>query len=383
MQSAARIFLQKERGPQRTPYGNIAAPPSGYLWDAAKRAGVSVRSYGIFAHRGAVDEEDSGKGPVDAFVPGLKGFVHPDYPAYDLKIPDNVRVDIWLKEFRKFEKEGGLPQLSLIQLPNDHTASTYPGYPTPRAMVAENDLALGRLVEEISKSKFWKESAIFVIEDDAQDGPDHVDSHRSVALIISPYVRKGVVDSTMYTTSGILRTMELILGLEPLSQYDAAAQPAYASFQEQPDTKPYVHRPAKISITEKNGDDAYGAAESMSMNLVDVDRAPMREMNEILWKSIRGANSVMPPPVRSGFIHPVEEDEEDDEHSEIVGAALGPPGKSGSGSNGRSKTRPSTREGYSEYFSNLFSNNIVRCFVNRICMDGRSLLTRCSGSRIG
>ena len=305
-------YLTEGEGPQRNPYGNIAAPPSGYLWDAAKRAGVSVRSYGIFAHRGAVDEEDSGEGSVDAFVPGLKGSVHPDYPAYDLKIPDNVRVDVWLKEFRKFEKEGELPQLSLIQLPNDHTASTYPGYPTPRAMVAENDLALGRLVEEISKSKFWKESAIFVLEDDAQDGPDHVDSHRSVALIISPYVRKGTVDSTMYTTSGILRTMELILGLEPLSQYDAAAQPAYASFQEQHDINPYVHRPAKISITEKNGEDAYGATESMSMNLVDVDRAPMREMNEILWKSIRGANSVMPPPMRSGFIHPMEEEEEED-----------------------------------------------------------------------
>jgi DNA-binding beta-propeller fold protein YncE len=305
-------YLTEGQGPQRNPYGNIAAPPSGYLWDAAKRAGVSFRSYGIFAHRGTTEEEDSGEGEVDAYVTGLKGFVHPNYPAYDLKIPDSVRLDVWLEEFRKFEKEGGLPRLSLIQLPNDHTASTYPGYPTPRAMVAENDLALGKLVEEISKSKFWKESAIFVIEDDAQDGPDHVDSHRSVALIISPYVRRRTVDSTMYTTSGMLRTMELILGLEPLSQYDAAATPAYASFQEQPDTKPFVHLPARISLTEKNGVDAYGAKESMSMNLIDVDRAPMREMNEILWKSIRGADSVMPPPVRSAFIHPFDSDEDDD-----------------------------------------------------------------------
>jgi YVTN family beta-propeller protein len=306
-------YLTEGKGPQRNPYGNIAAPPSGYIWDAAKRAGVSVRSYGIFAHRGLVDEEDSGEGPVDAFVPGLKGLVNPEYPPYALEIPDNIRVDVWLKEFRKFEKEGGLPRLSLIQLPNDHTASTYPGYPTPRAMVAENDLALGRLVEEISKSKFWKESAIFVLEDDAQDGPDHVDSHRSVGLVISPYVRRGAVDSTMYTTSGFLRTMELILGLEPLSQYDAAATPLYAVFQSEPDLKPYVHLPARISTTEKNGPDAYGAAESMSMNLVDVDRAPMREMNEILWKSIRGVDSIMPPPVRSAFIHPFEEDEDDED----------------------------------------------------------------------
>ncbi|HSE42872.1 MAG TPA: alkaline phosphatase family protein [Acidobacteriota bacterium] len=305
-------YITEGKGPQRNPYGNIAAPPSGYLWDAAKRAGVSVRSYGIFAHRGAVDEEDSRKGKVDAFVPGLKGLIHPEYPPYDLSVPDNKRIDVWLEEFRKFEKEGGLPRLSLIQLPNDHTASTYPGYPTPRAMVAENDLALGRLVEEISKSKFWKESAIFVLEDDAQDGPDHVDSHRSVGLIISPYIRRGTVDSTMYTTSGFLRTMELILGLEPLTQYDAAATPAYAAFQKTPDTRPYTPRPARISLTEKNGPDAYGATESMSMNLKDVDRAPMREMNEILWKSIRGSDSVMPPPVRSAFIQPVENEEDED-----------------------------------------------------------------------
>jgi DNA-binding beta-propeller fold protein YncE len=305
-------YVTEGKGAQRNPYGNIGAPPSGYLWDAAKRAGVSVRSYGIFGHRGVVDEEDSKEGKVDSFVPGLKGLINPDYPPYDLSIPDQVRFDVWLKEFRKYEKEGGLPRLSLIQLPNDHTASTYPGYPTPRAMVADNDLAVGRLVEEISKSKFWKESAIFILEDDAQDGPDHVDAHRSVALIISPYVRKGTVDSTMYTTSGLLRTMELILGLEPLSQYDAAATPTYAAFQDTPDLTPYKHRPARISITEKNGHDAFGAAESMSMNLKDVDRAPMREMNEILWKSIRGSDSSMPPPVRSAFIQPVEEEEDDD-----------------------------------------------------------------------
>ncbi len=224
---------------------------------------------------------------------------------------DNKRIDVWLKEFRKFEKDGGLPQLSIIQLPSDHTAGASPGYPTPRAMVAENDNALGRMVEVISKSRFWKESAIFVLEDDAQDGPDHVDAHRSVGLIISPYVRKGSVDSTMYTTSGFLRTMELILGIEPMTQFDAAATPAYAAFQSEPDMKPYNLKPARISLEEKNRADAYGAKESMAMNFEEVDRIPMQQMNEILWKSVKGVNSPMPPPVRSAFIQPVEEDEED------------------------------------------------------------------------
>ncbi|MCI0617857.1 hypothetical protein L0244_33210, partial [bacterium] len=222
-------YLTEGRGPQRSQYGNIAAPPRGYLWDAAKRAGVTVRNYGIWGHRGDVIDEDSGQGEVVPYIESLKGILNPEYPPWDLRTSDNKRIDVWLKEFRKFEKEGGLPQLSIIQLPSDHTAGTYPGYPTPRAMVAENDNALGRMVEVISKSRFWKESAIFVLEDDAQDGPDHVDAHRSVGLIISPYVRKGFVDSTMYTTSGFLRTMELILGIEPMTQYDAAATPAYAA----------------------------------------------------------------------------------------------------------------------------------------------------------
>jgi len=301
-------YLTEGRGPQRTKYGNIAAPPRGYLWDAAKRAGVTVRNYGIWGHRGDVVDEDSGQGEVIPFLESLKGILNPEYPPWDLRTSDNKRIDVWLKEFRKFEKEGGLPQLSIIQLPSDHTAGTSPGYPTPRAMVAENDNALGRLVEIISKSRFWKESAIFVLEDDAQDGPDHVDAHRSVGLIISPYVRKGSVDSTMYTTSGFLRTIELILGIEPMTQYDAAATPAYAAFQSEPDFASYNAKPARISLDEKNRADAYGARESMAMNFEEADRIPMSVMNEILWKSVKGADSKMPPPVRSAFIYSIEED---------------------------------------------------------------------------
>jgi DNA-binding beta-propeller fold protein YncE len=288
----------------RNAYGNVAAPPRGYLWDAARRAGVSVRSYGEFAHRGDESEVDSGKGPVEATVPGLAGLVSPDYPPWDLTIPDNRRVDAWLQELHRFEKEGGLPQLSIIRLGNDHTAGTKPGSPTPRAMIAENDLALGRLVEALSESRFWKESAVFVIEDDAQNGPDHVDAHRSVALLASPYARRRALDSTLYTTSGMLRTIELILGLEPLSQYDASATPWYAAFGESPDLKPFAHRPPRISIEERNEASAYGAAASSAMDLEDADRIDMREMNEILWKSVRGAGSPMPPPVRAAFVRP-------------------------------------------------------------------------------
>ncbi|PWT92211.1 MAG: hypothetical protein C5B54_03920 [Acidobacteria bacterium] len=301
-------FLTMGGGAVRNPYGNIAAPPQGYIWDAAKRKGISVRSYGEFGNRGEVEDEDSGKGEVEAAVPGLKGSMHPQFPPYDLRIPDNKRVDIWLEEFRQYEKDGNLPQLSILALPDDHTASTRPGYPVPRAMVAENDLAMGRVVEAISQSRYWKDSAIFILEDDAQDGPDHVDAHRSVGLIISPYTQSGAVDSTLYTTCGFLRTIELILGLEPLSQYDAAATPTFRSFVDKPLLKPFQHLEPRISLDEKNTAESYGAQDSIAMNLDEPDRAPMREMNEILWKSIKGKDSIMPPPVHAAFVRPMEED---------------------------------------------------------------------------
>lgn len=284
---------------------------------------MSVRSYGEFAlPRKHEDEAERAPGaPYEGTVPGLKGRVHPDYPPYDLKIPDGRRVDVWLQEFRRFEETGELPRLSILRLGGDHTAGTRPGYPTPRAMIAENDLALGRIVEAISKSRFWKESAIFVLEDDAQNGPDHVDAHRSVAFVISPYSRRGAVDSTLYTTAGMLRTMELILGLPPMSQYDAAAAPLYGAFQGKPDLTPYTRREARVPIDEMNAPTAWGAAASMAMNLEEADRAPDLELNEIVWKSVRGAGSPMPPPVRAAFVQPLEEedeeeDEEDDEEEE-------------------------------------------------------------------
>ena len=223
-------------------------------------------------------------------MPGLKDHFDPDYPPFDLSIPDGRRVDLWLKEFREFEENGKLPRLSILRLGGDHTNYARPDYPTPRAMIAENDLALGRIVEAISASRYWKDSAVFVLEDDAQNGPDHVDAHRTVALVASPYARRRAVDSTLLTTCGMLRTIELILGLPPMSQCDAAATPMYGAFVARPDFTAYAARPARVPIDETNDRDAYGAEASARMDLDEPDRAPELELNEIVWKSVRGAD---------------------------------------------------------------------------------------------
>ena len=319
-------YLSEGGGAMRNQYGNLAAGPRGYLWDAAARKGVSYRSYGEFSIPGAEIRWDEGgmKPPYQGSVPGLKDHVHPTYPPYNLSIPDNQRIDVWLEEFREFEKNGTLPRLNILRLGNDHTAGTRPGSKTPRAMIAENDHALGRLVEAISKSRYWKETAIFVVEDDAQNGSDHMDAHRSIGFIISPYTqRKGLVDSTLYTTSGFLRTMELILGLEPLSQYDAAATPAYNAFALTANTAPYEALPPRIDITETNDPRAWGARESLEMNLAEADRAPDLLLNEIVWRSVRGAHSKMPPPVRAAWLKRGVGDEDDDDD----GSENGPPNK--------------------------------------------------------
>ena len=299
-------YLSEGGGQMRNAYGNVAAPMNGYIWDAVIRAGKTVRSYGEFAVRGFTPDQDrdSGVGIVKATVPGLEGRVHPSYPPYDLRTPDNKRVDIWLDEFKKFEADGQLPALSILRLGNDHTSGTRAGSPTPTAMIAENDLALGRIVEAISKSVYWKDSAIFVLEDDAQNGPDHVDAHRSPAFVASPFVRRGTVDSTLYTTSAMLRTIELILGLPPMSQYDAAATPMYNAFGPTPVLTPFVKRDARVSLTEMNRTGAPGQAASAAMNFDEADMTPEIELNQILWWSVRGPQSMMPPSRHAAFFRP-------------------------------------------------------------------------------
>jgi hypothetical protein len=288
----------------RNAYGNVSAPANGYLWDAAARARVTYRSYGEFAHWARGTEEDRAAGRVKAIasVPGLVGHINENYPPWDLLITDNRRLDVWEKEFRSEVGADQVPALSIVRLGNDHTNGTRPGTPTPRAMVAENDLAVGRLIDVISHSAIWKDTAIFILEDDAQSGPDHVDAHRSPALVISPFSRRNSVDRTMYSTTSVLRTMELILGLPPMSQYDASATPMYGAMQMAQDLRPYVQLPARISIDEKNDELAYGAAASMRMNLAEADLAPEHELNEILWRSIKGPSTIVPPAVRSAFV---------------------------------------------------------------------------------
>jgi len=294
-------YLGEGGGFMRNPFGNITAPMMGYLWDYARRAGLTVRSYGEFvAHTRAAD------GAISAVesVPGLQGAVAPAYAGWDLDVTDGKRLDAWLLEFRQFEANGNLPQLSIIRLPNDHTAGTRAGAPTPRAMMADNDLALGRLVETISNSAYWRDSAIFVVEDDAQSGPDHVDSHRSILLMASPFARRSAADHTFYTTSGVLRTIELVLGLPPMSQYDAAATPMYNAFVGAPNLAPFRHVDPRVPLDERNSPTAYGSIQSMMMDFSQEDRAPEALLNEILWRSIRGANAPMPPPRRSVFVTP-------------------------------------------------------------------------------
>jgi YVTN family beta-propeller protein len=312
--SRGGVYLSEGGGSMRTQYGNLAAPPNGYIWDACTRAGVSVRSYGEFVARDTTATPSAepstdmarnrGATPVKASVPGLVGHIHPTYPPFDLSIRDNARVDIWLDEFHAFEKNGQLPGLSIIRLGGDHTDATRAGSRTPRAMIAENDLALGRIVEAISQSQYWQASAVFILEDDAQNGPDHVDAHRSPAFVASPYVRRGTVDSTLYTTSGVLRTMEMILGLPPMTQYDAAAAPLYGAFQSRAVTTPFMHQAARMDLEEMNRPNAPGAQASARMNLQDADLAPEGPLNEILWQSVHGAGSVMPPPVHAAFVRP-------------------------------------------------------------------------------
>ena len=206
-----------------------------------------------------------------------------------------------------------MPRLQIVRLPNDHTYGTTVGKHTPVALVADNDLALGRFVEAISHSKFWAQTALFVVEDDAQNGPDHVDAHRTVAFAVSPYTKRGAVDSTMYSTSSMLRTIELILGLRPMSQYDAAATPMFNSFQAKPDLRPYQFLPVNVDLNERNGRTAWGSDLSKKMNFAKEDAADDLLLNEVIWHSLRGADSPMPAPVRAAFVFAHDKEDDDDD----------------------------------------------------------------------
>jgi hypothetical protein len=235
-------------------------------------------------------------------IAALFGHVCPKFRLPGMRDTEDVKV--FLEEFAQYEKNYDspdpaqrLPNYIVMSLGENHTRGATPGARTPSACVANNDWAVGQLVDRVTHSRYWPETAIFIIEDDAQNGPDHVDARRTTGFVISPYTKRAVVDSTLYTTSSMLRTMQLLLGLPPMTQYDASAMPMYASFSDKRDLTPFTHVPPQVDVNTMNTAVAWGARKSLAMDFSDYDRAPEFELNEIIWKSVRGANSEMPLPV--------------------------------------------------------------------------------------
>ncbi|TDH27014.1 hypothetical protein EXU57_09440 [Segetibacter sp. 3557_3] len=284
----------------------VANPKRGFIWDYAKRAGVTYRTYGEFA--------DDGK----ANIPALEGHLCPYYPSYNLSVRDTVRYNRWQREFDSLVSVNAVPKLNTIRFSNDHTEGLKKGSPTPFAHVADNDLAVGLFMEHLSKSPIWKESAVFIVEDDAQNGSDHVDAHRTTAYVAGPFVKRGFVDKTMYSTSSMLRTMELILGLPPMSQYDAAAMPMYKSFMATPDYSGFTALPSNIDLNEKNTATNATALLSDQIDLSKEDLVPDMLFSQIIWKAVRGEHSEMPAPRRSAFVKTVDDEEEEEEEKSKV-----------------------------------------------------------------
>jgi YVTN family beta-propeller protein len=261
----------------------METPSAGYLWDLCRRHGVSYKNYGEGSRM--VPSADRGRWT------GAR---------------DMDKVKWWINDLQTAEKTGDLPQFMIMSLGEDHTKGTAPGAFTPDASVASNDLGLGRLVEAASKSKFWNEMAIFVIEDDAQNGPDHVDAHRTSGLVISPYCKQGTVDSTFYTTASMVRTMELILGLPPLTQYDAGATPMFNCFATTPQLVQFNPIVPHLDLYAKNTARSPSAGESARMDFREYDHAPEEALNRILWADAKGPNVPYPTPIhRAVFTSPV------------------------------------------------------------------------------
>jgi DNA-binding beta-propeller fold protein YncE len=256
----------------------METPAAGYLWDLCRRHGVTYRNYGEGASK--VAAENRGKWPAP------------------WKERDMDRVRFWIDDLKAAEKAGTEPpQFTIMELGENHTQAASPGWFTPNACVASNDLAVGRIVEAASRSKFWKEMAIFIIEDDAQNGPDHVDAHRTTGLVISPYCKRGVVDSTLYTTASMIRTMELILGLPPLTQYDAGATPMFHCFGKDALITPFTPLEPKVDLKARNPARGPGAEESARMDWKDYDDVPEDEVNRILWRLAKGPDVPYPPAI--------------------------------------------------------------------------------------
>ncbi|MGO9893228.1 MAG: alkaline phosphatase family protein [Bryobacteraceae bacterium] len=311
----------------------IAYSKNGFLWDYALGRGKTVRDYGEYAgtalapladrqkllQRWQAGDDFAHDWDTKAPIAPLNNILAKNFPAWSANIPDVARARIFLDDLKRMEAAGAMPNLTLLQLPSNHTNGTTAGSSTPRAMVADNDLAVGQVVEALTKSRFWPKMAIFVVEDDAQNGVDHVDGHRTVALAISPYVLRGSVDSTFYPTQSMVKTIELMLGLPTMSIFDLIAEDMRASFQGNANLTPYSAVMPEVSLFDVNppvkalkgrARDAAVACAHMRFDIPDA--APTEKLNRILWHTVRGWETPYPEATHAVFA-PFTLDVDDDE----------------------------------------------------------------------
>lgn len=277
----------------------IANPKNGFIWDYCKKAGVSYRTYGEFA---------------DDFkpnIPSLAGHFCPTFESFNQDVMDTTRFHQWRRDFELLLSQNKVPQFNSLRFPNDHTEGQKIGKKTPFAHVADNDYAVGLFVDYLSKSPIWKESAIFIVEDDAQNGPDHVDAHRTTAYVAGGFVKRGFIDHTPYSTSSMLRTMELILGLPPMSQYDAAATPMFNCFSKEANLKPFTHELPRTSLFEITKKETPSTIKSAKFNFKKEDSVPDLELSEVVWKAVKGEHSVMPAPRRAAIFNATGSEDKD------------------------------------------------------------------------
>jgi len=275
---------------------DLANPAGTYLWDAAQRKGLWVVNFGEMTE--ADDADSTVTRPVRTNIPGLKDITATNYPGFVLAIADTTRARLFADSVASWDRRDRFPDLVILWLPRDHTLGRRASRPTPRAMVADNDLALGLIVERLSQSPAWSSLAVFILEDDAQNGPDHVDAHRSVLLVASPYARRDAVDSTFYTTASVLRTIEGILDLPALSQYDAGATPLWNAFTRRPDSTPFSHLPSTWPLHELNP--SAFRSRIPDRDLAGADEADEVELNREIWESVHPGSA--PPPVRQSWV---------------------------------------------------------------------------------
>jgi YVTN family beta-propeller protein len=277
----------------------IANNKGGFIWDHCKRAGISYRTYGEFAD------------DYKANIPVLENHFCPYFTSWDQTVRDTTRFYQWRKEFDSLLAKNAVPSFNSLRFINDHTEGLKKGRPTPFVHAADNDWAVGMFVEYLSKSPIWKETAIFIIEDDAQNGPDHVDAHRTTAYVAGGFVKRKWVDHTMYSTTSMLRTMELILGLSPMTQYDAAAEPMWRCFTATADLTPFTSVPSNIDLEIKNVALNEWQRRSEQFDLSKEDAIPDMEFNAVLWYGLKGDHIPLPAPRRAAFLKINEEKDED------------------------------------------------------------------------